>query len=38
MNITEILQKAVAEKASDIFIVAGLPVSLRKNGIISRLD
>ena len=38
MNITEILQKAVAEKASDIFIVAGLPVSLRKNGIRSRLD
>lgn len=38
MNITEILQKAVAEKASDIFIVAGLPVSLRKNGIIRRLD
>ncbi|MDD6764000.1 MAG: PilT/PilU family type 4a pilus ATPase [Firmicutes bacterium] len=38
MNITEILQRAVAEKASDIFIVAGLPVSLRKNGIISRLD
>ena len=38
MNITEILQKAVAEKASDIFIVAGLPVYLRKNGIISRLD
>ena len=38
MNITEILQKAVAEKASDIFIVAGLPVSLRKNGIICRLD
>ena len=38
MNITDILQKAVVEKASDIFIVAGLPVSLRKNGIISRLD
>lgn len=38
MDIKEILQKAVSEKASDIFIVAGLPVSLRKNGIISRLD
>ncbi|MDO4176126.1 MAG: PilT/PilU family type 4a pilus ATPase [Bacillota bacterium] len=38
MNIQEILQKAVSEGGSDIFIIAGLPVSLRKNGVISRLD
>lgn len=31
-NIQEILTRAVAEKASDIFIVAGLGVSWRKNG------
>lgn len=34
MNVKEILEQAVAEQASDIFIVAGLPVSCRKNGII----
>ncbi|MGN0701919.1 MAG: type IV pilus twitching motility protein PilT [Lentihominibacter sp.] len=38
MDIKEILQKAVEEQASDIFIVAGLPVSLRINGTIRRLD
>jgi len=32
MQITEILTRAVEEKVSDIFIVAGLPVSCRKNG------
>lgn len=36
MSIKEILQKAVNEKASDVFIVAGLPVSVRKNGVIAR--
>lgn len=36
MSIREILQKAVEEKASDVFIVAGLPVSVRKNGVIIR--
>lgn len=36
MSIKEILQKAVDEKASDVFIVAGLPVSVRKNGVIAR--
>ncbi|NCB33238.1 MAG: type IV pili twitching motility protein PilT, partial [Erysipelotrichia bacterium] len=30
-SIHEILQKAVDSRASDIFIVAGLPVSMRKN-------
>lgn len=38
MNIQEILQRAVNEGSSDVFIVAGLPVSVRKNGVISRLD
>lgn len=32
--IEEILKRAVDEKASDIFIVAGRPVSFRKNGTI----
>lgn len=36
MSIKEILQKAVDEKASDVFIVAGLPVSVRKKGVIER--
>lgn len=31
-TIQEILKKAVEESASDVFIVAGLPVSIRKNG------
>lgn len=38
MNLNEILSKAIEKQASDIFIVAGLPVSLRVNGIISHLD
>lgn len=38
MDIKQILQQAVKDRASDVFIVAGLPVSLRKNGVISRLD
>lgn len=32
MNAREILEQAVKEDVSDIFIVAGLPVSCRKNG------
>ena len=32
MNAREILEQAVREEVSDIFIVAGLPVSCRKNG------
>ncbi|MGI6766247.1 MAG: type IV pilus twitching motility protein PilT [Lentihominibacter sp.] len=36
MSIREILQKAVEERASDVFIVAGLPVSVRNNGMIVR--
>ena len=32
MNIKEILEKAVNENASDIFLVAGLPVTIKCNG------
>ena len=32
MDIQSILKKAVADNASDVFIVAGLPISIRKNG------
>lgn len=38
MNTIEILKKAVQVNASDIFIVAGLPVSMRVNGTIYRED
>ncbi len=34
MNLQECLQKAIESSASDVFIVAGLPVSFRKNGVI----
>lgn len=34
MTIIDILQKAVDEGASDVFIVAGLGLSFRKNGVI----
>ena len=36
MNVIELLQKAVVDQASDIFIIAGLPVSYRANGRILR--
>ncbi len=38
MDIQNILQQAVSENASDVFIVAGLPVSFRKNGVIYRVN
>jgi len=38
MNIHEILKYAVDENASDIFIVAGTPVSVRKNGTIKQIN
>ena len=38
MKLKEILEYAVEQKASDIFIVAGLPVSMRRNGIIERIN
>ena len=34
MELSEILQKAVEKKASDIFIISGLAVSYKENGII----
>ncbi|NLD20545.1 MAG: PilT/PilU family type 4a pilus ATPase [Clostridiales bacterium] len=38
MSIEKILRQAVEQKASDVFIVAGLPVSTRRNNVISRED
>ena len=38
MNLNEILKQAIKEQASDVFIVAGLPVSFRKNGVISQIS
>ena len=38
MNIQTILEQAVSEHASDVFIVAGLPVSVRKNGVIHQVN
>ena len=35
---TELLQKAVQAGASDVFIVAGLPVAMRINGVVTRED
>ena len=36
MDLKECLQQAINAHASDVFIIAGLPVSLRKNNIISQ--
>ena len=38
MDLKAILETAVSEKASDVFIVAGRPVSFRRNGVIHRED
>lgn len=38
MNLNELLQQAIAEQASDVFIVAGLPISFRKNGAIRQIS
>ena len=38
MNIMEILDKSVSENASDIFLVAGLPVTLKCKGEQKRLE
>ena len=37
LNAVSILQQATEEKASDIFIVAGLPVSYKVNGVLQTL-
>lgn len=38
MNLRAILEQAIEEKASDVFIVSGLPVSFRKDGVIGRIN
>ena len=38
MNINAILEKAVNDSASDVFIIAGLPVSIRKNNKLRQID
>ncbi|SHK44999.1 type IV pilus twitching motility protein PilT [Hespellia stercorisuis] len=38
MNVSALLERAVNNTASDIFIIAGLPVSCRVNGVIERED
>ena len=37
MNLKIILEQAIKNNASDVFIVAGLPVSFRTNGIIGHV-
>ena len=34
MDLKECLHQAISANASDVFIIAGLPVSFRKNGVI----
>lgn len=38
LNTSQLLENAVRAGASDVFIVAGLPVSMRINGMIARED
>ena len=38
LNTSQLLENAVRAGASDVFIVAGLPVSMRINGVIARED
>lgn len=38
MNVKEILEQIVLDGASDLFIVAGLPISYRKNGVILNIN
>ncbi|MDD3402355.1 MAG: PilT/PilU family type 4a pilus ATPase [Hespellia sp.] len=38
MNLTQLLEIAVKERASDIFIVAGLPAAYRKSGVLVHVD
>ena len=38
LNVIDFLQKAVSSGASDVFIIAGLPASMRVNGNIVHLD
>ena len=38
MDLKECLQQAINAHASDVFIIAGLPVSLRKNNVICQFS
>lgn len=38
MDLKEILQQAIADNGSDIFIVAGRPISVRSNGIVKTIN
>lgn len=38
MDIKEILEKMSKQQASDVFIVAGMPITYRKNGVIEQFD
>lgn len=38
MQLRDILETAIENDVSDIFIVAGLPISFRKNGVVSQLN
>ena len=36
MNVVDLLKKAAAEGASDVFLIAGLPVTCRINGLLTQ--
>lgn len=38
MELTELLKRAIAENASDVFISAGLPISFRRNGVVHQVN
>ena len=38
LDLRNILEQAISEQASDVFIVAGLPVAFRKNGVVEQID
>jgi twitching motility protein PilT len=38
LNVIDLLEQAVMEEASDVFIVAGLPVSMRRQGAVIRTN
>lgn len=38
MRLREILETAIENDVSDIFIVSGLPISFHKNGVVSALN
>ena len=38
MNIEEFLTLAAKEEASDLFIVAGLPLTMKVNGVMRRIN